>query len=129
LDDIDPIYTHLPGSAMKWSSFKMGWILAMFDLPVMTKEERKVATKFRKFLLDDGYVMVNFSVYARPCMNWEQMRKHAKRLQSTVPRAGNVRTIFITDKQWKDALVVIGADYGKEHTQKSPKLPQQLEFW
>jgi CRISPR-associated protein Cas2 len=65
---------------MKWSSFKMGWILAMFDLPVVTKEERKVATGFRKFLLDDGYVMVNFSVYARPCTNWEQMRKHAKRL-------------------------------------------------
>ncbi len=114
---------------MKWSSFKMGWILAMFDLPVVTKDERKVATKFRKFLLDDGYVMVNFSVYARPCVNWEQMRKHAKRLQNTVPRSGNVRTIFITDKQWKDALVIIGTDYGEGHTQKSPKLPQQLEFW
>jgi CRISPR-associated protein Cas2 len=114
---------------MKWSSFKMGWILAMFDLPVVTKEERKVATGFRKFLLDDGYVMVNYSVYARPCMNWEQMRKHAKRLQTTVPRSGNVRTIFITDKQWKDALVVIGKDYEDDHTQKSPKMPQQLEFW
>jgi CRISPR-associated protein Cas2 len=116
-------------TALKLSSFKMGWILAMFDLPVITKKERKIATKFRKFLLDDGYMMVNYSVYARPCINWEQMRKHASRLEIEVPEAGNVRTLFITDKQWKDAIVVIGKDYQESHTQKSPKMPHQLEFW
>ena len=114
---------------MKQSSFKMGWIVTMFDLPVGTKQERKDAAGFRKFLLDDGYVMVNFSVYARPCVNWEQMRKHANRLEIVVPCAGNVRTFFITDKQWKDALVTIGKDYKKTHTQKSPDMPEQLEFW
>ena len=107
----------------------MGWIIAMFDLPVCTKTERKRATSFRKFLLDDGYVMINFSVYARPCMNWEQMRKHADRLEESVPRSGDVRTIFITDKQWKDALVIIGKDYKDSHNQKKPDMPQQLEFW
>jgi CRISPR-associated protein Cas2 len=114
---------------MKWSSFKMGWIMAMFDLPVGTKTERKRATKFRKFLLDDGYSMINFSVYARSCVNWEQMRKHTKRLEDEVPHSGNVRTIFITDKQWKDALVVIGRDYQESHSQKQPKMPEQLQFW
>ena len=107
----------------------MGWILSMFDLPVMTDTERKTAAKFRKFLLDNGYVMVNYSVYARPCVNWEQMRKHAERLSLAVPRSGNVRTLFITDKQWKDALIVIGKDYTERHTQKKPNMPQQLEFW
>ena len=107
----------------------MGWILTMFDLPVGTKTERKTASKFRKFLLDEGYVMVNFSVYARCCINWEHMRKHSNRLQLEVPSAGNVRIIFITDKQWKDALTVIGKDYNASHSQKSPGMPEQMELW
>ena len=107
----------------------MGWILVMFDLPVMTDMERKTATKFRKFLLDDGYMMVNFSVYARACLNWEQMRKHVRRFEIVVPRSGNVRALFITDKQWKDALIVIGKDYTTSHTQKKPTMPEQLAFW
>lgn len=120
---------YLDAGIMKWSGYKMGWILTMFDLPVGTKEERKGATRFRKFLLDDGYVMVNYSVYARPCINWEQMRKHAKKLDIVVPCAGNVRVIFITDKQWVDAMVVIGKDYKAKHTQKTPDMPEQLAFW
>ena len=107
----------------------MGWILTMFDLPVVTDAERKQATKFRKFLLDDGYFMVNYSVYARPCTSWELMRKHAHRLEVEVPCAGDVRALFITDKQWKDAFVAIGKDYKKTHSQKSPDMPEQLEFW
>ncbi len=114
---------------MNWSSYKVGWILTMFDLPVVTKAERKVATKFRKFLLDDGYVMVNYSVYARPCISWDMMRKHAQRLEAEVPNAGNVRTLFITDKQWKDAIIVIGEDYEETHMQGSPDMPEQLAFW
>ena len=107
----------------------MGWIVTMFDLPVGTEKERKQAAKFRKFLLDDGYIMVNFSVYARPCVNWEKMRKHSIRLELAIPVAGNVRTLFITDKQWKDAFVVIGKDYKETHTQKEADMPEQLEFW
>ena len=119
----------MDAGTMKWSSYKMGWILTMFDLPVMTKAERKNATKFRKFLLDDGYSMINYSVYARPCVSWEQMRKHANRLEHATPCAGNVRVLFITDKQWIDAMVVIGKDYKFTHTQQTPDMPEQLAFW
>ena len=50
--------------------------MAMFDLPVMTYMERKVATRFRNDLLDHGFLMIQFSVYARPCVNFEQLDKH-----------------------------------------------------
>jgi hypothetical protein len=56
----------------------MGWILTMFDLPVMTDKERKAATKFRNDLLDNGYLMIQFSVYARPCVSYEQMDTHRR---------------------------------------------------
>ncbi len=54
----------------------MGWLMAMFDLPVMTKKERKVASRFRNDLLDQGFLMIQFSVYARPCVNFEELSKH-----------------------------------------------------
>ena len=41
----------------KKSPFRMGWILVMFDLPVLTDTERKTASRFRKDLLDGGYLM------------------------------------------------------------------------
>ena len=47
----------------------MGWLMAMFDLPVMTDKERKMASRFRNDLIDHGFLMIQFSVYARPCVN------------------------------------------------------------
>ena len=45
---------------MDTKKFKMGWMIVAFDLPVGTKEERKAAGDFRKFLLEDGYQMMQY---------------------------------------------------------------------
>ena len=39
--------------------------MVFFDLPVKTARDRREASQFRKFLLNDGYHMIQFSVYAR----------------------------------------------------------------
>ncbi len=39
--------------------------LVTFDLPVGTKAQRKVAHDSRVWLMDDGYTMIQWSVYAR----------------------------------------------------------------
>ena len=107
----------------------MGWIMAMFDLPVMTDKERKTATRFRNDLLDQGFLMIQFSVYARPCVNFEQLTKHISTLQKMVPEAGNVRLIYITDEQWAKSVTVIGPNYDQGKRAKNPKVPDQVEFW
>lgn len=107
----------------------MGWVLVMFDLPVLTDAERKAATRFRKDLLDDGYFMVQFSIYARPCVSSEHMDKHIGRLQSRVPEAGNVRMMFITDQQWGQSVTVIGPNYHQGNREIDPKIPKQIDFW
>ena len=85
--------------------------MAMFDLPVMTDKERKAATRFRNDLLDDGFLMIQFSVYARPCVSFEQLSKHLAIIQKMVPEAGNVRLSYITDEQWAKSVMVIGPNY------------------
>lgn len=107
----------------------MGWILVMFDLPVLLDEERKAATRFRKQLMDDGYLMIQFSVYARPCVTYEQLDKHTARVKAFVPEAGNVRMMFMTDEQWGKSVTVIGANYKQGNRSVNPDMPKQVEFW
>ncbi len=101
----------------------------MFDLPVMTSEERKAASRFRNDLLDSGFLMIQYSVYARPCVNFEQLSKHLDSVQEFVPAAGNVRLLFITDEQWGKSVTVIGPDYNQGRRAKDPRVPNQVEFW
>ena len=57
------------------------WMLVLFDLPVMEKEERKEATEFRNYLLDLGFQMVQFSVYARLLSGKDSAMTYAKKLK------------------------------------------------
>ncbi len=114
---------------MKQSPFRMGWILVMFDLPVLTDRERKEATRFRNNLLDEGYLMIQFSVYARPCVSHEHLEKHQAKVMAFVPEAGNVRMMFMTDEQWKKSVTVIGKNYRQGRREIDPEIPKQIEFW
>jgi CRISPR-associated protein Cas2 len=114
---------------MNNSPFSMGWLMAMFDLPVMTHKERKVATHFRNDLIDNGFLMIQFSVYVRPCVNFEQLNKHIGAIRKLVPEAGNVRLLYITDEQWEKSVTVIGPNYDQGKRSKNPKIPNQVEFW
>ena len=84
------------------------WIFVLFDLPVGTKAERKTAAKFRKFLLGDGYMMLQFSVYARVCRGQEGVNKHLWRLDSYLPNKGSVRALQVTDKQYERMRILVG---------------------
>lgn len=105
----------------------MGWLLVLFDLPVSSKKQRDKATKFRNMLLDDGFIMMQFSVYMRACPTYDRMKKHQARLKRITPSGGNVRILFITDKQWERSIFIMGDTYRK---QISPSNQLRLsEFW
>ena len=84
-------------------------LLVFFDLPVKTKEERREATRFRNFLLADGYDMIQLSVYARICRGQEMADKHIRRLTGHLPPAGCVRLLQVTDKQYGRMKILVGA--------------------
>ena len=80
----------------------------MFDLPTNTSKQRKDATKFRNFLLKDGYHMVQFSVYSRVCSGNDDIEKHAYRLKQNLPNEGSVRMITLTEKQYTSQKILLG---------------------
>lgn len=83
-------------------------IMVFFDLPVTTKKQRKIATDFRKFLIKDGYYMVQFSVYARVCNGNDAVKKHQQRIRRNLPDNGSVRLLTITEKQYQDIQILVG---------------------
>lgn len=100
-------------------------VMVFFDLPVTLKRERKIAANFRKFLLKDGYYMVQFSVYARVCNGYDAAEKHIKRLEIAVPDNGSVRAMIITEKQYESMYVLTG----KLHKEEAPFVLQQMTIF
>lgn len=90
------------------SGYRMMWLYVMFDLPVGTKAERKAATGFRKFLLDAGFEMVQFSVYLRFAESKEAAQVHVDKIRDALPRKGKVHIVTITDRQYGNAHVFTG---------------------
>lgn len=100
-------------------------IIVFFDLPVTTKTQRKTATDFRKFLIQDGYYMVQYSVYARVCNGYDAIDKHIKRLKNVVPNNGSIRVLVITEKQYESMYVLTGNLLEEE----KPVVMQQLTIF
>lgn len=84
------------------------WLYVMFDLPVGTPGERKTATKFRKFLLDQGFEMAQFSVYLRFAESKEAAETHIGRIHDSLPKKGKVHIVTLTDKQYGNARIFTG---------------------
>ena len=83
-------------------------MLVFFDLPVKTKNQRRVATQFRKFLIKDGYHMVQYSLYARVCNGIDAVEKHKKRINANLPDNGSIRLLVITEKQYESITILVG---------------------
>lgn len=79
-----------------------------FDLPVKTKTQRREAAQFRKFLINDGYHMLQYSVYARICNGTDAVEKHRARLKRSLPDNGAIRMMVITEKQFEAIDILLG---------------------
>ncbi|MBN2017420.1 MAG: CRISPR-associated endonuclease Cas2 [Candidatus Cloacimonetes bacterium] len=99
------------------SGLRLMWMLVMFDLPVKKDVDRKRATKFRNYLLDEGFSMSQYSVYMRFCGTRERVDSYKNKIREHVPPSGDVCILCFTDKQ-----------YGKiEHfcNRKKEKMPDK----
>lgn len=102
------------------------WLFVFFDLPVTTKKERKLAAKFRKEIMENGFTMMQFSVYMRHCASYESLQVQKKRVKKIMPPTGNISLLAVTDKQFSE----IENYFGAEKKLEQPHLvPTQLELF
>lgn len=100
------------------------WVFVHFDLPTETKKDRKIYGKFRKFLIEDGFTMMQYSMYARHCSSRENAEVHKKRVKLQLPPLGKVIVFEITDAQFGRMEFF----YGQKPKPPS-NLPRQLELF
>ncbi len=89
-------------------------IFVLFDLPTKEKIERKRYMKFRKFLINDGYDMIQYSIYSRFCKGIEGVDKHLDRLQNNLPPDGHIRSLVVTDRQFGNMKLLLGEKTAQE---------------
>lgn len=109
---------------MDLNKWRRMWVLVFFDLPVDTPEARRHYAQFRKNLLRDGFLRMQYSVYARSCPSEENAQVHDRHVRSFLPPEGEVRVLHLTDAQMTRMKIFQG------RKRKEPdKAAQQLEFF
>lgn len=79
----------------------------MFDLPTGSRAERRSYAAFRKFLIEDGYHMEQFSIYSRILLSRDSKETHLKRLKANMPGSGAVTVLTLTEKQYESRDILI----------------------
>lgn len=89
--------------------YKIMRMLCMFDLPVETEEQRRAYRIFRKNLIQEGFMMIQYSIYVRICPSREYANRLENRIKKGIPQDGNVRLLCVTEKQYADMKLLVGS--------------------
>ena len=83
-------------------------VLVFFDLPVVTGEQRREYTKFRKFLLKSGFLMLQESVYCKLALNGTAVTGIVDNIHKNSPPEGLVQLLTVTEKQYSKMDFIVG---------------------
>lgn len=83
-------------------------VLVFFDLPVISAEDRRAYSKFRKYLLKNGFLMLQESVYCKMALNQTAAGSIMDGVRKNCPDDGIVQMLSITEKQFGRMEYVCG---------------------
>lgn len=83
-------------------------VIVLFDLPIKTSENVRQYTKFRKYLLKCGFVMMQESVYCKLALNATVAEAVVGNLRKNKPEAGLVQVMTMTEKQFQKIEFIVG---------------------
>ena len=83
-------------------------VLVMFDLPIGTGEQRREYTKFRKFLIKSGFLMMQESIYCKIALNGTAVGAIVENVYKNKPKEGLVQLLTITEKQYAKMEFIVG---------------------
>lgn len=89
-------------------SYRYMRLLVLFDLPMQSRTELKKYQKFRKFLLTEGFIMMQKSVYVKLCLNTSTLNLLKAKVRKEAPQEGLIQMIGITEKQYSSIEYITG---------------------
>lgn len=84
-------------------------MIIFFDLPSVTPNDKREYLRFRKTLINEGFIMMQESVYTKIVLNNTSMNLVKKRIYKQKPKRGLVQLLAITERQFSSIEYVVGA--------------------
>ena len=84
-------------------------IILFFDLPMLSDAEVRRYTRFRKYLIRNGYIMMQYSIYSKIFPNRDTVRWHMNDLKRNIPPDGSVMLMTVTEKQYQSIQNLVGS--------------------
>jgi len=97
--------------------FRIMRLIVMFDLPTETSKDRKNYRKFRRFLIKNGYVMMQYSIYSKIILNRTVLNHQKTKLKQNAPDKGFVELLIVTENQYANKEVLV--DHDKRSVQEN----------
>ena len=82
--------------------------IVFFDLPVLYSADRKNYRKFKKYLIKEGFIMLQNSVYSKLCLNSQQADLLIQRIKKNSPKKGIIQVLKLTENQYSKIEYIIG---------------------
>ena len=82
--------------------------IVFFDLPNLYSSDKRNYLLFRKFLLGEGFIMLQESVYSKMILNSTQSKFLIDRIRKNAPKKGLIQVLTITEKQYSHIEYIIG---------------------
>ena len=83
-------------------------VIVMFDLPVITTEQQRAYRKYRKWLIESGFVMMQQSIYTKIVLNPTAAQFLKVQIRNQQVKEGIIQVMTITEKQYADIELIIG---------------------
>lgn len=83
-------------------------LIVMFDLPTLNATDMRNYREFRKFLIKNGFMMMQESVYTKIALNQSMAQLIANKVRDNKPDKGLVQMFIITEKQFSRMEILVG---------------------
>ena len=82
--------------------------IVFFDLPNIYAKDKRNYNLFRKFLINEGFIMLQESVYSKIVLNSIQANLLTEKIKKNAPKKGLIQLMTITEKQYSQIQYIIG---------------------
>lgn len=89
-------------------SYRYMRIIVMFDLPTQTVKDMRTYRNFRKFLIKNGFFMMQESIYCKLAQNTTAADSIIENIRRNRPLSGIVQVLKITEKQFEKIEYITG---------------------
>ena len=89
-------------------SYRFMRMLLFFDLPMVESQDRREYTRFHKYLIKSGFIMLQQSVYAKLLLNSTAVVMAAENVRKNKPPTGLIQVLTVTEKQFARMEFILG---------------------